>query len=43
MKIRVTEEQKIIQKAFNVVLADLKLPKVMRFWAFCQLEEGNYL
>ncbi|MGF1587637.1 MAG: hypothetical protein ACFCU7_00065 [Pleurocapsa sp.] len=43
MKIKVTKEQKIIQEAFNVLLANLEPSKVMRFWAACQLGEGDYL
>ena len=35
MKIKVTKEQKIIQEAFNVLLANLEPSKVMRFWAAC--------
>lgn len=42
MKIRVTEEQKIIQEAFNVLLTNLELSKVMGFWS-SRLGEGDYL
>lgn len=43
MKIKVTSEQKIMQEALKVLLANLEPSKVMRFWAACQLGEGDYL
>ena len=43
MKIKVNNEQQILQEAFQVLLANLEPSKVMRFWAACQLGEGDYL
>ena len=43
MKIKVTSEQQVLQEAFNVLLANLEPSKVTRFWAACQLGEGDYL
>ncbi len=43
MKIKVTNEQQILQEALQVLLANLEPSKVMRFWAACQLGEGDYL
>lgn len=43
MKIKVTNEQQIMQEALKVLLANLEPSKVMRFWAACQLGEGDYL
>lgn len=43
MKIKVTSEQQIMQEALRVLFANLEPSKVMRFWAACQLGEGDYL
>ena len=43
MKIKVNNEQQILQEALQVLLANLEPSKVMRFWAACQLGEGDYL
>lgn len=43
MKIKVTNEQQILQEALQVLLANLEPSKVMRFWAACKLGEGDYL
>ena len=43
MKIKVPSEQQILQKALEVLLANLEPSKVIRFWAACQLGEGDYL
>ena len=43
MKIKVNNEQQILQEGFQVLLANLEPSKVMRFWAACQLGEGDYL
>ena len=43
MKIKVTSEQQILHEALGVLLANLEPSKVMRFWAACQLGEGDYL
>lgn len=43
MKIKVPSEQQILQEALEVLLANLEPSKVMRFWAACQLGEGDYL
>lgn len=43
MKIKVTNEQQVLQEALEVLLANLEPSKVMRFWAACQLGEGDYL
>lgn len=43
MKIKVPSEQQILQEALQVLLANLEPSKVMRFWAACQLGEGDYL
>ena len=43
MKIKVPSEQQILQEALQVLLANLEPSKAMRFWAACQLGEGNYL
>ena len=43
MKIKVNNEQQILQEALQVLLANLEPSKVMRFWAACQLGKGDYL
>jgi hypothetical protein len=43
MKIKVTNEQQILQEALKVLLANLEPSKVMGFWTACQLGEGDYL
>lgn len=43
MAIKVPSEQQIIQEAWQVLANHLPASKVARFWAACQLGEGDYL
>jgi hypothetical protein len=43
MKIEVISEQEILQEGLQVLMTHLEPSKVLRFWAACQLGEGDYL
>jgi hypothetical protein len=43
MKIKVISEQQVLQEAMQVLMMHLEPSKVLKFWAACQLGEGDYL
>lgn len=43
MTIKVASEQEIIQEAWQILAKNLPPSKLARFWAACQLGEGDYL
>ncbi|MEB3148191.1 MAG: hypothetical protein VKL60_04120 [Sphaerospermopsis sp.] len=43
MKIKVINEQKNMQEVIQVLLTHLEPSKVLKFWAACNLGEGDYL
>ncbi|MBA3924352.1 MAG: hypothetical protein H0X31_22675 [Nostocaceae cyanobacterium] len=43
MRIRVLNEQQNLQEVLQVLLTHLEPSKVMKFWAACELGEGDYL
>lgn len=43
MTIKVIKEQEVLTEGFQVLMAHLEPSKVVRFWAACQLGEGDYL
>jgi hypothetical protein len=43
MTIKVIREQEVLTEGFQVLMAHLEPSKVVRFWAACQLGEGDYL
>lgn len=43
MEIKVINEQENLQEVMQVLLTHLEPSKVMKFWATCKLNEGDYL
>ena len=43
MAIKVIKEHSALTEGFHVLMAHLEPSKVIRFWAACQLSEGDYL
>ncbi|AUT03850.1 hypothetical protein CLI64_27565 [Nostoc sp. CENA543] len=43
MTIKVINDQENLQEVMQVLLTHLEPSKVMKFWATCQLSEGDYL
>jgi hypothetical protein len=43
MKVKVINEQKNMQEVIQVLLTHLEPSKVLKFWAACNLGEGDYL
>ncbi|MEH2063612.1 MAG: hypothetical protein V7K50_15345 [Nostoc sp.] len=43
MTIKVINEQQNFQEVMQVLFTHLEPSKVMRFWAGCKLDEGDYL
>ena len=43
MKINMETDREIILEAFQVLIEHLETSKVMRFWAICHPENGDYL
>jgi hypothetical protein len=42
MKINLNNDQEIIEEAFNVLIENLDITTVMRFWKICNLGNNNY-
>lgn len=43
MNVKVLNEREVLQEAFDVLAGHMPMSKVLRFWAACQLGEGDYL
>lgn len=43
LKIKVKNEQQVLQEGLQVLLADMEPSKVARFWAACNLGSGNHI
>ncbi|MCV3211950.1 hypothetical protein OGM63_00150 [Plectonema radiosum NIES-515] len=43
MTIKVINEQQVLQEAMQVLMTHLEPSKVLKFWAACQLGDGDYL
>lgn len=42
MKINLNNDQQIIEEVFNILIENLDLSKISRFWTICNLGSGDY-
>jgi hypothetical protein len=43
MMIQVESEQQVLQEGLQILLSNMALSKVARFWAACHIGSGDYL
>ncbi len=41
--IQIESEQQVLQEGLQILLGNMELSKVARFWAACQMGNGDYL